>query len=990
MPYFHWQQLTTSDQLRNPANSFLFKDSKGFLWIGSTSGLQRYDGYEIKDYGTLTVGSSAILGKNIQGQIVEDKNHDLWVTTYQSLNHYDVGSEVFTSYSIKDTTETVISGFHSCGNTDNIIWLLHQDSLRQFDVLTRKFIASFNIETKDLNRGMVRKFGKTTLVYAYALGGEFVKIYDFVDGNLNCTREVFLKEQSISSIFPINENVLLVGGNDNLQEIIIGSSKKDKPILWQKKALKSVVGISAFSKNEILLATDSGDLFRYNLSIKKVVKKLNFEKLKESNPDNKLLTVLVDDQQNIWVSSRSDGIYFTHPDKVKFVNLASEGVVTNLIQRKNGEIWVFTNKKILVLNESGEIIHVLESNLENCDNLMDYHLVNDEKGRLWTNYYYSLEKNDEKLTLEQYLNEGSYEFKEIRTKEYTNKGLTLEDGRTVFLNGRGKGLYTFVEKDQQFYQEQIPCTDEIIEPFNLYQNPQGQIIILKGNTKLSFYDPIDFSEIDNFDYNGSINDMLSIPHDSILWIGGADGLVSFNYETKKFFYHSKEGKLPNEVFGLLLDEAGNLWLSSDKGIYFFNPTTKKTVSYNQADGTGSTRFSRNAHIKLRDGRLAFGGDAGLLIFDPKDIKSKVPMAVPQITDILIDGKKRIDLKCENTGATNIEEIEKLRLNPKDNNLEFHFVAIEYSNTKENLINYRLSPEEIEWKTVESGGKCQYTNIDPGHYTFEIQAANSDGIWNEILKDQLEITVLPPFRKTIWFKLIIFLIITGVVSLIVTFIQKQKRRKEQAYFDKNLALEKQRLRIARDMHDDLGSRLSAISLKTAMLETKFQNPQWKKEMGKLTEDAQEISISIQETIWTVDARNDSLDKLIQYLLNYTEQLFDNLDTNHYFNIAEDLPEKQIVSGTIRRMVFLAYKEILNNIIKHAQAKKVMIGMKMEKDHFILTISDNGIGFDFHEKEKGRGNGLDNMRYRMEKIGGTCEFLPTKKGTTIQLNFNFLDQ
>ena len=91
-----------------------------------------------------------------------------------------------------------------------------------------------------------------------------------------------------------------------------------------------------------------------------------------------------------------------------------------------------------------------------------------------------------------------------------------------------------------------------------------------------------------------------------------------------------------------------------------------------------------------------------------------------------------------------------------------------------------------------------------------------------------------------------------------------------------------------------------------------------------------------------------------------------------------------------MVFLAYKEILNNIIKHAKAKKVMIDMKMEKDHFILTISDNGVGFDLIDKEKGRGNGLDNMRYRMEKIGGTCRFLPTKKGTTIQLNFNLMDQ
>ena len=444
------------------------------------------------------------------------------------------------------------------------------------------------------------------------------------------------------------------------------------------------------------------------------------------------------------------------------------------------------------------------------------------------------------------------------------------------------------------------------------------------------------------------------------------------------------------MYGILPDEEGNLWLSSNSGIYCFNPDSNEIFAYNQADGVGSKNFSRSAHIKLRDGRLAFGGDSGLLIFDPKDIKSKIPLAIPQITEILIDGKKRLDLKCKKTGATNIEEIQELVFQPADNKLEFHFVAKEYSNTKENLIRYKLSPEETEWKTVESGGKCQYTNIEPGDYIFEVQAANSDGIWNEDNTDTLVMKVLPPFKKTIWFKLLMCALIASVVTIVVVVIQREKRKKEKMQFEKNMALEKQRLRIARDMHDDLGSRLSAISLKTAMLETKFENIRWKKEMEKLTEDAQEISVSIRETIWAVDARNDSLGKLIHYLISYTDEFFENLKIEFIFNIYENLPEEQMVSGHIRRMVFLAYKEILNNIIKHAKAKKVMIDMKMEKDHFILTISDNGVGFDLIDKEKGRGNGLDNMRYRMEKIGGTCRFLPTKKGTTIQLNFNLMDQ
>jgi len=975
--YLHWQHLSTSDQLQNPANSFLFKDSKDFLWIGSLSGLQRYDGFKVKNYGNLPVDTLGMLGENVQGQIVEDENNDLWITTYESLNHYDAKTEIFTPYPIIDENENAIPKFHSCGKTENVIWLLHKDSLRQFDVSIREFTATTGMDTNSFNRGTVRKFGSTTLVYAYSRAGNVLKIFEFIDGDLMGTREIHSKGLAIFSIYPISKDVLLIGGKNGLQEVIIGSSKENKEILWQKKSLGPVVGIAAFNENEILITTVTGDVFRYSLKTKELVEKLNFDFFKKSDSDKELLTALVDKKQNIWVSTRSDGIYFANPDKIKFSNLFAGSIVTNLIQRKNGEIWAFTNKNIIILSEEEEIIQTLKSDQPNADNMMLYYVVNNQQDQIWTDYYYR----------ELFVPSDSYEFIETDISKQICNGLLLQDGRTIFVSTVAKGFFTIEEKNDKLDTIQVPGTREINEAFFLYQNPQGDLIVLEGNTRLNIYDPKDFTKKDSVPYRGWIFDMLTIPGDSILWIVGANGLVSFNYNTKSFIYHSKDSRLPNEVFGILPDDEGNIWLSANDGIYRFTPKTDEVIAYDQADGIGSKRFSMGAHIKLKDGRLAFGGDNGLVIFDPKDIKSKIPLAVPQITDILIDGKKRTDLKCENSGATNIEEIEKLCFKPQENKLEFHLVSKEYSHTRDNQVRYRLYPEEAEWKIAENGGKCQYTNIEPGDYTFELQAANSDGIWNTMLTDELEITVFPPFRKTWTFTFLMFGLVSLIVFGIATFIQEQKRKKEQAQFEKNMALETERLRIARDMHDDLGSRLSAISLKTAMLENKFEDPRWKREMEKLTTDAQEISITIRETIWAVDARNDTLGRLVNYLVTHTKELFDGLHIDYHFDIAEDLPDAQMVSGKTRRMVFLAYKEILNNIVKHAQASEVLIKIRMKKDHFILTITDNGIGFDLAEKEKGRGNGLDNMRYRMEKIGGTCRFLPTKSGTSIELNFNF---
>ncbi len=987
LPYLHWQHLSTSDQLRNPSNNFLFKDSKGFLWIGSTSGLQRYDGFQVKDYGALPVDTFGILGKNIQGQIVEDGKNDLWITTYQALNHYDIKSEKFTPYPIKDGSN-VISGFHSCGKTGDILWLLHKDSLRQFDLSKRKFIAcTSTYPQRNFNRGMVKQFDNVTLVYTYNLGGNLLKIFEFRNQALIDFRETPLKDLGVYSIHPLNNETLLIGGKGGLKEVVIGAPQKDKTILWERKPLPSVQKISVFNEEELLITTVFGDLFRYDLKLKKIIGKLNFDVLKESDSDNSIITALVDKEQNIWISTKNDGIYFSFPDKTKFINHTVGSVVTGLVQRENDEIWAFTNKKIIVLDKEGRVVREIISDQPNKDNTEIYFAFEDSEKRLWTDYYISKQFH--------FFNPNAYESIKTNLSKHFTDGLLLRNGQTIFAHGVTKGLFSLQKQNDKFEIVQIPGTDTIVGPMNLYEDYKDNLVVVeKNNTKIVFYDMSDFTRKDSIPYIGQIYSMFMHPNDSVLWIGSVDGLVSFNYNTRSFTYHSKKNKLPNEVFGILPDETGNLWMSTNDGIYRFTPEDEKVIAYDQADGLGSERFSMNAHLKLKDGRLAFGGDNGLVIFDPKDITSEVPLAIPQITDILIAGKKRPDLKCENTGATNIEEIEKLHLNPKDNKLEFHFVAIEYSSSKENLIKYRLSPEEEEWKIVESGGKCQYTNIESGDYIFEIRAANSDGIWNKELTDTVVIHIPTPFRKT---KAFIFLIVfivsiiaSMIVAVVVTFFQKQKRREEQIQFDKNIALEKQRLRIARDMHDDLGSRLSAISLKTAMLETKFEHPRWKKEMEKLTQDAQEISITIRETIWAVDARNDSLGKLIHYLINYTEELFDSLDTDYSFNISENQPDEQMVAGKIRRMVFLAYKEILNNIVKHAKASKVLIEMKMEKDHFILTITDNGVGFNLAEKEQGRGNGLDNMRYRMEKIGGTCRFLPTKKGTVVQLNFNFLDE
>ena len=277
----------------------------------------------------------------------------------------------------------------------------------------------------------------------------------------------------------------------------------------------------------------------------------------------------------------------------------------------------------------------------------------------------------------------------------------------------------------------------------------------------------------------------------------------------------------------------------------------------------------------------------------------------------------------------------------------------------------------------------YGKLPPGEYTFRVQACNEDGVWNQA-GCSMPITVLPPFWQTPWFLTLSGLCLLGLVAGSVHYVSTQKLQRELALMRQHEALEAERARIARDLHDQLGANLTQVTLLGEMAETDKDLPsEVEGHARQIAQTARETTRALDEIVWTVNPANDTLDGLINYLCKYAQEYLALAGLRYRLEVPDSLPALPI-SPELRHNVFLVAKEAVNNVVKHAQASSVWLRLQLEPNRFTLEIQDDGRGLSPEAEKKGR-NGLRNMRQRMEDVGGVFTIAPASPaGTTVRLS------
>jgi signal transduction histidine kinase len=353
-----------------------------------------------------------------------------------------------------------------------------------------------------------------------------------------------------------------------------------------------------------------------------------------------------------------------------------------------------------------------------------------------------------------------------------------------------------------------------------------------------------------------------------------------------------------------------------------------------------------------------------------------------IEDVLVDGLS------QKSGLLSSTWPEAILLQPKNEQLEIHFTALNFSAPKGAQFGarfrYRLEEQgqkehETSWTDIGTERVAHFQKLQPGQYTFHVQACNEDGVWNET-GALLAVTVEPPFWRKPGFIAASSLIFLGALAGIIYLISTAKLKRQLRIAQQKEMIEHERARIARDLHDQLGANLTQITLLGEMAETdKDQPDEIEQHAQQICATARETTHSLDEIVWAVNPSNDTLESLANYACKYAQDYFATAGISYRAELPPGLPPTPILPE-VRHNVFLAFKEAVNNVVKHARATEARVKLQLEPDQFILSVTDNGRGLgDISEKQL--RNGLKNMRRRLVDVRGRFDIAPGATGGTV---------
>jgi signal transduction histidine kinase len=393
--------------------------------------------------------------------------------------------------------------------------------------------------------------------------------------------------------------------------------------------------------------------------------------------------------------------------------------------------------------------------------------------------------------------------------------------------------------------------------------------------------------------------------------------------------------------------------------------TVTCLNYGEGDGLPSLECSgglQPAAGKLADGRICFATSKGLVIVNPADIKvNQLPPPVV-IEDVIVNGH------LLHSGGADLAA--PLKIPPGQQRFEFHFTGLSFVAPEKMRFEYQLVGWDNDWmKTANDKRMAEYSYLPPRSYVFHVRACNSDGIWNEEWAS-FSFVVLPHFWQTWWFGLIATLAAIGFITSIVWYISRRRLRRKLENIQRQQAIERERTRIAKDIHDHLGANLTRISLLSQSAQGELENTeQAAAQLERIYDTSRELTRSMDEIVWAVNPQHDTLDSLASYLGNFAQEYLMSLRIRCRLEVPLHLPHWPITAET-RHNIFLAFKEALHNVVKHSGATEVVVLLTVDPAAVTLVLRDNGKGFDPGSvaPAPGRGNGLKNMRQRLEKIGG----------------------
>ncbi|MGH7601270.1 MAG: ligand-binding sensor domain-containing protein, partial [bacterium] len=450
-----------------------------------------------------------------------------------------------------------------------------------------------------------------------------------------------------------------------------------------------------------------------------------------------------------------------------------------------------------------------------------------------------------------------------------------------------------------------------------------------------------------------------------LWIGTANGLNKLDAGRRHFTkYFEKDGLANSYLYGILEDDDANLWLSTNKGLSRFNPATGEFKNFGVHDGLQGNEFNGGAYYKSRNGEMFFGGLNGFNRFFSQSIIDNPHVPPIALIDFQVFNRM-VPINVMGVGTAtrlprltkSISATEEISLSYQHSVFSFEFAALDYWAPEKNQYSYKMEGFDAEWIAAGTKNSATYTNLNPGEYVFRLRGANCDGVWNEE-GASVKLTIAPPFWLTWWFRGLGLAAAAGLLALLHHY-----------RVQRLLELDRLRVRLASDLHDDLGSTLNAIAIKTEMMQAGMAPEENSQQLTQIGRMCREMIKALRDVVWSIDARNDRVKDLLDHMREFAEATLAERNIEIQFVTSAINMEKRLAFN-FRQNLYLIFKEALNNVLKYAEASQVRVEMSNGEKIFQMKISDNGKGLEGAPQRN--GDGLRNMKLRAEQIGAELEY------------------
>jgi len=477
-----------------------------------------------------------------------------------------------------------------------------------------------------------------------------------------------------------------------------------------------------------------------------------------------------------------------------------------------------------------------------------------------------------------------------------------------------------------------------------------------------------------------------------LWIGTAGGGLGRLRDGRIFSFTARHGLGANTVSQIVEDDYGHLWLGANRGILRVRKSELDDLArgaisflhpraYGLNDGMPAEECSGGfspAGLKTREGLICFSTVRGLIFLDPHQQEEIAPSPTVLLEEVLVNGKPVPPPGGSGGGARQIT------VPPGGRELELRYTGLSYGSPEKVSFRYRLEGLEREWVEAGTRRAAYYSRVPPGDYVFRVIACNADGLWNET-GATLALTLEPYLWQTRSFLAAVILLALGATAAILRLLERRRYRRQLAILETRHAVERERLRIAQDMHDHIGGMLTQVSqLSDLGLGAASPDTPVRAHLERIGVQSRAAVQALDEIIWATNPKNDNLPRFAEYVSRFADEFFEASPVRCWQDMPADLPDLPL-RADLRHNIFLAIREAFHNVLKHSAAASLWLRLALSDGQVRIEIEDNGRGFDRDTVSPG-GNGLENMRSRLAECGGrmTLESAPGK-GTKVQFAF-----